>query len=85
MEHNLSTLQRAGCFLITCYQKSLSPLIGQQCRFIPTCSEYTKQAIIKHGFFKGCYLGFKRIIRCNPFGKHGYDPVPNEFYFFKKK
>jgi len=46
------------------------------CRFVPTCSEYMKQAIIKYGSFKGLYLGIKRIIRCHPFGKYGYDPVP---------
>lgn len=45
------------------------------CRFIPTCSEYTKEAIIKYGSFKGTIMGIKRIIRCHPFGKFGYDPV----------
>lgn len=45
------------------------------CRFIPTCSEYTKEAIIKYGSFQGLWFGLKRIIRCHPFGKFGYDPV----------
>ena len=45
------------------------------CRFIPTCSEYTKEAIIKYGSFKGSIMGIKRIIKCHPFGKFGYDPV----------
>ena len=53
MENNLSPLQKIGCFLIRIYQKVLSPYIGNQCRYYPTCSEYTKQAIIKYGFFKG--------------------------------
>lgn len=57
------------------YKKQISPFIGVHCKFEPTCSEYTKQAIEKYGAFKGCFLGFKRIIRCNPFSKGGYDPV----------
>lgn len=46
------------------------------CRFAPTCSEYTRQAIVRYGFFKGCWLGLCRIGRCNPFNAGGYDPVP---------
>lgn len=48
------------------------------CKYNPTCSEYTKQAIIEYGSFKGLYLGIKRILRCNPFHKGGYDPVPKK-------
>lgn len=73
MENNLSPLQKIGCLLIRIYQKVLSPYIGNQCRYYPTCSEYTKQAIIKYGFFKGCYLGFLRILRCSPLHKGGID------------
>ncbi|UDF02925.1 membrane protein insertion efficiency factor YidD [Asticcacaulis sp. AND118] len=58
------------------YKLSLSPLIGQACRFAPTCSEYTAQALIVHGPVKGSWLGVKRICRCRPGGGHGYDPVP---------
>lgn len=47
------------------------------CRHIPTCSQYTIEAISKYGSMKGLYLGFKRVLRCNPFGTKGYDPVPN--------
>jgi len=45
------------------------------CRFTPTCSQYMKEAIIKYGWLKGCWLGIKRLLRCRPFGKYGYDPV----------
>ena len=48
------------------------------CKYHPTCSEYTMQAIIEYGSIKGMYLGIKRIIRCNPFSKGGYDPVPKK-------
>ena len=63
-------------WLISVYQKTLSPFIGQQCRFYPTCSQYTKDAINTHGSFKGVCLGLSRIARCQPFAKGGYDPVP---------
>ena len=60
------------------YQKYISPLFtssGINCKYYPTCSEYTKQAIIKYGTIKGCFLGIKRILKCNPFSKGGYDPL----------
>lgn len=65
-------------FLINIYKKILSPIIeffGIKCKYYPTCSDYTKQAIEKYGALKGCYLGLKRILRCNPFSKGGYDPL----------
>ena len=77
MENNLNPLQKIGCRLIVLYQKTLSHVIGNQCRFYPSCSEYTKQAIIIHGFFLGCILGAYRILRCNPLCKGGFDPVPD--------
>lgn len=63
---------------IKIYQKVISPIIqfkGIHCKYYPTCSEYTKQAIEKYGIIKGMYLGTKRILRCNPFSKGGYDPL----------
>ena len=58
------------------YQKCISPFTPPSCRFTPTCSEYARQALIKHGPFKGMYLAIKRISRCHPWGGSGYDPVP---------
>lgn len=64
--------------LIEIYQKYISPIIsnsGVHCKYYPTCSEYTKQAIEKYGCVLGIFKGIKRIIRCNPFSKGGYDPL----------
>lgn len=61
---------------IVFYQKAISPLIGKNCRFIPTCSQYTYEAIQVHGVFKGSVLGMKRILKCHPFHPIAYDPVP---------
>ncbi|WP_140985665.1 membrane protein insertion efficiency factor YidD [Asticcacaulis tiandongensis] len=58
------------------YKLTLSMFIGQQCRFLPTCSEYTAEAMITHGPLKGSWMGVKRICRCRPGGGSGYDPVP---------
>ena len=64
-------------FLIKIYQK-ISALTPPRCRFYPTCSEYTKQAIIQFGVFKGGILGIKRIVKCHPLNEGGYDPVPDK-------
>lgn len=68
-------LKFIGVKLIRIYQKYISK---GTCPYFPSCSEYTLEAILKHGFFVGCFLGFKRILRCNPFKKGGYDPVPDK-------
>jgi uncharacterized protein len=63
-------------FLIAVYQRIISPAFPSSCRFVPTCSQYAKEAIMKHGFMKGSYLGVRRLLRCHPFHPGGYDPVP---------
>ncbi|MCY4780074.1 membrane protein insertion efficiency factor YidD [Sphingobacterium sp. UT-1RO-CII-1] len=62
--------------IIRIYQLFISPLLGANCRYYPTCSQYGKEAILKYGPFKGGFLAIKRILRCNPWGGHGHDPVP---------
>ena len=61
--------------LINAYKYLISPFLGSNCRFLPTCSEYMKDSIIKYGFFSGAWMGFKRISKCHPWGKKGYDPI----------
>ena len=68
-------MKKCLIFLIKVYQNTLSPFIGRNCKFIPTCSEYTIDAINEYGAFKGAIMGIRRIWRCNPFSKGGYDPV----------
>jgi len=60
------------------YQMAISPLLGPKCRFQPTCSHYTVEAIEEWGVFKGIWLGMKRLGKCHPWGPHGYDPVPKK-------
>ncbi|HAT70799.1 membrane protein insertion efficiency factor YidD [Croceibacter atlanticus] len=69
-------LKRFFIILIRGYQRYISPLTPKTCRYEPTCSQYTVEALQKHGAIKGSWLGIKRIFSCNPFGGSGYDPVP---------
>ena len=62
--------------IIKFYQNFISPLLPPTCRYTPTCSEYAKQSLVKHGLIKGSFISIKRIIKCNPWGGNGYDPVP---------
>ena len=63
-------------FFIRGYQMFISPVLPSSCRFIPTCSEYSLQALRKYGILKGGWLSVKRVARCHPWGGHGHDPVP---------
>jgi uncharacterized protein len=63
-------------WLIRFYQLTLSSIMGRSCRYLPTCSDYARQAIDIHGPMKGSALAAKRICRCHPWGGHGFDPVP---------
>lgn len=58
------------------YRRAISPILPPSCRFTPSCSQYAIEALKKHGAIKGLYLTIKRILRCNPWGGSGYDPVP---------
>ncbi len=69
--------------LIKFYKFAISPIFPPSCRFYPTCSQYAIEAIEKHGSIFGTFLAIKRIVRCNPFSKGGFDPVPD--VLFKKK
>ena len=68
--------KRLLLWLIQFYRVAISPMHRPCCRYIPTCSQYAQQAIQKYGAIKGGYLALRRILRCNPFSKGGYDPVP---------
>ena len=61
--------------IIKAYQILLSPILKTNCRYLPTCSEYSIAALKEHGLLKGFYYSLKRILKCHPFGGHGYDPV----------
>ena len=61
--------------VIDAYKFIVSPLLGNNCRYLPTCSEYAKDSIIKFGVIRGVWLGFKRIMKCRPGGKGGHDPI----------
>jgi len=76
--HKNNIIIRILTSLIRVYQYLISPILPKSCRFYPTCSEYTRQALEKFGVFKGSWLGIKRILRCHPFHAGGFDPVPDK-------
>jgi putative membrane protein insertion efficiency factor len=76
MKNILKILALPIILLIKIYQLVISPILPPSCRFIPTCSHYSLEALKKHGLLKGGWLSLKRILRCHPWGGSGYDPVP---------
>ncbi len=71
-------LKKFLLLMIKCYRICISPYKPNTCRFYPTCSEYSYTAVERFGVIKGGYMSVKRVLRCNPFNKGGYDPVPEK-------
>lgn len=69
-------LSKIAVWMISIYQRFLSPILPPACRFDPSCSEYSKISFERYGFFRGTWMTLKRILRCHPFNPGGYDPVP---------
>ena len=69
-------MKRLLLVLIRCYKYAISPVLGSRCRFFPSCSEYTAEAVEKYGALKGAALGVRRILRCHPWNSGGFDPGP---------
>jgi putative membrane protein insertion efficiency factor len=69
-------MRHAAAAAIGAYQRLLSPLLGQHCRYHPTCSQYAKEAVLKHGLLRGAWLGAARLLRCHPWNPGGVDLVP---------
>ncbi|MCP5278478.1 MAG: membrane protein insertion efficiency factor YidD [Thiobacillus sp.] len=72
----MNPAQRLLIALIRLYQLALSPFIGNQCRFTPTCSQYAREAVERHGALRGSWMAIRRVSRCHPFHPGGHDPVP---------
>lgn len=70
------TMKQVVIAIIRFYQRYISPALGSSCRFQPTCSQYTVEAVDRYGALKGLWMGARRISRCHPFNPGGYDPVP---------
>ena len=73
----MSLSARLALVLIRSYQLAISPFSGGACRFVPSCSEYALDAVARHGAARGLWLALRRVARCHPFGRHGFDPVPD--------
>jgi putative membrane protein insertion efficiency factor len=67
--------KKVGVALIGVYRRAISPMLPRSCRFTPSCSLYTQQAIEKYGLLRGGFMGARRLVRCHPFSEGGYDPV----------
>ncbi len=75
-------MKAAVIWMIRGYKRLVSPFLGNNCRFHPSCATYCADAVEKHGVIKGIYLGVKRIFKCQPWHGGGYDPVPEKFRFW---
>jgi len=73
-------MKKIALALVRFYQMAISPVMPTSCRYTPSCSHYTYEAISKHGVIKGIWLGTRRLARCHPLRKGGYDPVPGQGY-----
>lgn len=69
-------MKQVALFCLRLYKVVVSPFLPAACRYVPTCSEYTAEAVARHGLLRGAAMGLWRILRCNPFARGGYDPVP---------
>ncbi len=76
----MSVFKNFFIYLIKLYQFTISPLLGTNCRFVPSCSNYAIQSIEEKGVFKGIYFSLRRVLKCHPFGGSGYDPVNKNKY-----
>jgi len=72
----MSAAAKALTSIVLFYRKRISPMSAPKCRFVPTCSAYALEALEKHGALKGSWLAFRRVLKCHPFHKGGFDPVP---------
>jgi len=72
----LAAPRRAAALLIRGYQRFLSPVLPASCRFYPSCSQYTLEAVTRYGLIRGGWLGLRRLVRCHPFNPGGHDPLP---------
>ena len=77
-------MSRLLLFLLRAYKRMISPLLGSRCRFHPSCSDYARIAIARHGAARGVWLASWRIVRCQPLCHGGHDPVPTTFRFFPR-
>ncbi|MFH1610199.1 MAG: membrane protein insertion efficiency factor YidD [Candidatus Bipolaricaulota bacterium] len=69
-------MRRLAALLVRLYQRGISPLVPRRCRFYPSCSEYARQAFLRHGLLRGGWLSLRRVVRCGPWHPGGGDPVP---------
>jgi uncharacterized protein len=76
---DLSLAQRGTLSLLRAYKILISPMFAGSCRFLPSCSDYTAEAVRRFGVVRGAFLGVRRLARCHPFGSEGFDPVPGEW------